>query len=72
MKTTFDFNFDLYQAFKQYGYPKTWKQREAVSKKAFLFFLVNSKKACLQFKLKYKSCLHKNRLPLNKLSYLNF
>ena len=28
MKTTFD--LDLYQAFKQLGYTKTWKQREAV------------------------------------------
>ena len=28
VKTTFDFNFDLYQAFKQHGYTKTWKQRE--------------------------------------------
>jgi len=31
MKITFDFNFDLYQAFKQHGYTKTWKQREAVN-----------------------------------------
>jgi len=23
LKTTFDFNFDLYQAFKQHGYTKT-------------------------------------------------
>ena len=30
VKTTFDFNFDLYQAFKQHGYTKTWKQREEV------------------------------------------
>ena len=30
MKTTFELNFDLYQAFKQHGYTKTWKQREAV------------------------------------------
>ena len=29
-KTTFDFNFDLNQAFKQHGFLKTWKQREAV------------------------------------------
>ena len=27
---TFNFNFDLYKAFKQYGYIKTWKQRETV------------------------------------------
>ena len=31
MKTTFDLNFDLYQAFKQHGYTETWKQREAVN-----------------------------------------
>ena len=31
MKTTFDFNFDFYQAFKQHNYTKTWKQREAVN-----------------------------------------
>ena len=31
IKTTFDFNFAFYQAFKLYGYTKTWKQREAVN-----------------------------------------
>ena len=31
MKTTFDFNFNFYQAFKQQGYTKTWKQKEAVN-----------------------------------------
>ena len=31
IKTTFDFNFDLYPAFKQHGYTKTYKQREAVN-----------------------------------------
>ena len=35
MKTTFDFNFDLYQALKQQGCTKTWKQREAVNPKSF-------------------------------------
>ena len=35
MKTTFDFNFDLYQAFKQHGYTKTRKQREAANLKSF-------------------------------------
>ena len=35
MKMTFDLNFDLYQAFKQHGYAKTWKQREAVNLKSF-------------------------------------
>ena len=29
MKTTFELNFDFYQAFKQHGYTKIWKQREA-------------------------------------------
>jgi len=33
MKTTFDFVFDLYQAFKQLGYTKAWEQREAFNKK---------------------------------------
>ena len=33
MKTTFDFGFDLYQAFKQLGYTKAWEQREAFNKK---------------------------------------
>ena len=28
VKTTFDFNFDLYQAFKQHGYTKTRNKRE--------------------------------------------
>ena len=40
-KETFDFNFDLYQAFKQHGYTKTWKQREAVNKNESLYLLVN-------------------------------
>ena len=47
LKTTFDFNFDLYQAFKQHGYTKTWKQREAVNYKSFsliTFELVIQKK----------------------------
>ena len=35
MKTTLDFNFDLYQAFKKPGFTKTWKQREAVNQKSF-------------------------------------
>ena len=36
IKTTFDFNSYLYKAFKQHGYTKTLKQREAGSiKKAF-------------------------------------
>ena len=35
MKTTFDFTFELCQTFKQRGYTKTWKQREAVNLKSF-------------------------------------
>ena len=59
MKTTFELNFDFYQAFKQSGYTKIWKQREAVNLKSFTLItckLVIRKKACL--KLKLKSCLH--------------
>ena len=35
MKMTFELNFDFYQAFKQHGYTKIWKQREAVNLKSF-------------------------------------
>jgi len=35
MKTTFDLDFNLYQAFKEHLYTKTWKQREAVNWKRF-------------------------------------
>ena len=35
MMTTFDLNFDFYQAFKQHGYTQKWKQREAVNLKSF-------------------------------------
>ena len=35
MKTTFECNFELYQAFKQHGYTKIWKQKEAVNLKSF-------------------------------------
>ena len=35
MKTTFELNFDFYQAFKQHGYTKIWKHREAVNLKSF-------------------------------------
>ena len=35
MKTTFEFNFKFYQAFKQHGYTKIWKQRVAVNSKSF-------------------------------------
>ena len=37
MKTTFNFNFDLYQAFKKDVYTKTWKQWEAVDYNSFSF-----------------------------------
>ena len=37
MKTTFECNFDLYQAFKQHGYTKIWKQKEAVNSISFSF-----------------------------------
>ena len=30
IKTTFDLNFDLYQAFKQHGYTHKWKRIEVV------------------------------------------
>ena len=49
MKTTFELNFNSYQAFKQQGYPKIWKQREAVNLKSFTLNtckLVIRKKAC--------------------------
>ena len=35
MKTTFELNFNFYQAFKQHGYTKIWEQREAVNLKSF-------------------------------------
>ena len=35
MKKTFECNFELYQAFKQHGYTKIWKQIEAVNLKIF-------------------------------------
>ena len=35
MKTTFELNFDSYQAFKQHEYTKIWKQRKAVNLKIF-------------------------------------
>ena len=37
MMTTFDLNFDFYQAFKQHGNTNKWKQREAVNYKSFYF-----------------------------------
>ena len=35
MKTTFELNFNFYQAFKQQGYTKVWKQWEALNLKSF-------------------------------------
>ena len=35
MKTTFEFNFDSYQAFKQHVNTKVWKQRKAVNLRSF-------------------------------------
>ena len=35
MKTTFEFNFDLYQAVKQHGYTLIYKSRDAVNEKSF-------------------------------------
>ena len=43
MKTTFECNFDLYQAFKQHGYTKIWKQKEAVNLISFSFITCNCK-----------------------------
>ena len=36
-KTTFGFNFNLYQAFKHHGWTKTWKQKEKLSLNKQLF-----------------------------------
>ena len=48
MKTTFDFNLDLYQAFKQHGYTKHGnKEKLSIKKKASLCKLFNSKKKLL-------------------------
>ena len=60
IKTTFDFNFDLYSAFKQHGYTKTWKQREAVNLKSSTLIackLVNCPKVA-QCKLLGKFCIY--------------
>ena len=58
MKTTFDFNFDLYQAFKQHRYTKNWKQREDINLKRFFLItckLVNRKKLVNNKNLNNKS-----------------
>ena len=41
MKTTFDFNFDLYQAFTQHRYTKNGNKEKLSIKKASLSLLVN-------------------------------
>ena len=57
MKTTFEFNFDLFQAIKQQGYKQTLKQKEKLSvNKASLCLLVNL--YCQQSILKQKGHLH--------------
>ena len=38
MKTTFGFNFDLYQVFKQHGTQKHRNKKKLLIKKASLFF----------------------------------
>ena len=61
VKITFDFNFDLYQAFKQHGYTKHENNEKVFYLKKHLFNylkICNSKKACQKLKLKYKSRLH--------------
>ena len=35
IKTTFGFNFNFYQAFKQHDYTNKWKQREAFNLNGF-------------------------------------
>ena len=35
--TAFEFNFDIYQAFRKHEYTLTLKQREIVNKQLFLF-----------------------------------
>ena len=53
-KTTFELNFDLFQAFKQHEYTKIWKQREFVNSESSTLItckLVIRKKACYQLKL---------------------
>ena len=37
MKTTYECNFNLYQAFNQHGYTKIWKQKGAVNLISFSF-----------------------------------
>ena len=41
MKTTFEWNFNKYHAFKQHEYTKLWKQREAINQKRFSLITCN-------------------------------
>ena len=43
LKMTFDFNFDLNQAFKQHKYTKNGNKEKLSIKKALLYLLVNLK-----------------------------
>ena len=55
IKTTSDFNFNLYQPFKQHGYRYTYIQDKLSIKKVSFFdylWTCNLKKACSQSKLK--------------------
>ena len=61
MKTTLDFHFCLYQAFKRRGYTKTRKQREYANLKKLLNNYVHtcsSKKSFLTIKTSIKSRLY--------------
>ena len=61
MKTTFELNFNFYQAFKQQGYTKIWKQRGAVNLKSFTLItckLVIQKKLVNNLNLNKKSSLY--------------
>ena len=59
LQTNFDFNFDLYQAFKQHEYTKTWNKDKLSIKKAHLLLLnLYSKISLLTIKIWIKSCFH--------------
>ena len=62
VKTTFDYNFDLYQAFKHHGYTKRGNKE-----KLSVFELLIRKMLFNNQNLNLKSCLHYidyNRRPL--------
>ena len=73
MKTTFDLNIDLYQAFKQHGYTKTWKQRETVNLKSFTLFTCKLaiKKKLVQIKMSSSLYWYYRLPPYIKSSALN-